>query len=620
MSDLGVCSVSTYPQYYNVAAYQNHQLNINPVQPAENYNPPPSDLEGGAAGALAFTSAACDCYGTNLQGDYTEEDASDNYDYWPDAEVAPDESTVEDHYEDSPIEEMIDADGDSYPDEIADETPSEVEGVEGEDGVEEETGPSACDNWPEEVTITSPTDGTIRVPYYTDSALNISYNFPNDPDEATAGDVVTCEVHIDDNPSCTSPLATRGGLLEDTGGVLTFTPENPLEYFACASDYWARVHCFDSCATEPHEVISAPVRFTTGPTVEWTRTYNGAINGYDVGSGVGVDSSGNVFVVGTTETSASTDIWIRGYDSAGNTLWTNTIDGPTNGSDSGNDISIDNLGFIYPIGSVSNFYVPMGGNTDVWIGKYDASDGSQRWQRICDTPGLITFDFDAGYGIAIDNTTGNIWAAGYGSNSGMGLDSLWRGSYVGTGGVRFEQTEAGIDWGMDVAMGNSGNAFIVSSLNVPGEEFNILTEEYDSSGTSIWSETYNGTANATDHGYGISIDNDGNVFITGDEGLVSGVYQPITGMYEGGTRSMVWTQVSRGRGITINNSDNLFVAGDNTERLDAINGDILCSIPESASVRTDAIAADDFGNVYLSGDENVPGEDRNIWVRKYSGF
>ncbi|MBI5699242.1 SBBP repeat-containing protein [Candidatus Saganbacteria bacterium] len=635
MSDLGVSPVSTFPQYYSMTAYQNNQqsesdptLNINPfVEPAENYNPPLSDLEGGAAGAFSFTPAACDCYGTNLMGDYVEEDASDdNYDYWPDAEVEPDEATVEDHYEDAPTEEAVDADGDSYPDEVEAEVETEVEADYFEDWTEEETGPSVCDNWPESVTITSPADGTIRVPYYTDSALNISYTFPNDPDEATAGDVVTCEVVIDG-------LATRGGLLADTAGILNFTPATPAEYFACATDYYARVRCFDSCTTESHEVVSAPVRFTTGPTVEWTRTYNGGGSGIDKGYGIALGPSGNIYVIGATQAGTERwqiNTWLRGYDNNGNALWTQSFDYPVvDRDDYGFDVVTDDTENVYGIGNVNIGRNPMfGEDRDVWIGGYQ-SDGTPIFTTFYDTPGSIMFDYDKGYGIAVDNLTGDILGMGGASLSDTEQSVFWLGRYFNSGAENWALTDTGIGSGNDIAIDNSGRMYTIGNVRAAGGDSDIWIRAHNSDGSQIWTQYYNDPANGDDFGEGITTDSSGNIYVTGVEYSGSGIYQPWTAMYNN-TGRFVWDQAVGRNGIATDDLGNVYVTGgspswspattSNTTRIDPVDGEIVCEILEDPAISPAGIVVDNAGNVYLAGSESVPGEENNIWVRKYSGF
>jgi hypothetical protein len=72
---------------------------------------------------------------------------------------------------------------------------------------------------------------------------------------------------------------------------------------------------------------------SSGATL-WTRTHDGAAGGDDFGYGVAVDAAGNVFAAGAESTAAGDlDAWVRKYDAGGNTLWTQTYDGPGNGDD-----------------------------------------------------------------------------------------------------------------------------------------------------------------------------------------------------------------------------------------------------------------------------------------------
>ena len=63
----------------------------------------------------------------------------------------------------------------------------------------------------------------------------------------------------------------------------------------------------------------------------WVATYSGSSNNNDRAGGIGVDSSGNVYVTGYSYDSVtSLDYATVKYDSAGNELWVATYDGPVN--------------------------------------------------------------------------------------------------------------------------------------------------------------------------------------------------------------------------------------------------------------------------------------------------
>ena len=110
--------------------------------------------------------------------------------------------------------------------------------------------------------------------------------------------------------------------------------------------------------------------------------------------------------------------------------------------------------------------------------------------------------------------------------------------------------------------------------------------KYDSSGDEVWTRTHNGTANGSDAGSGIAVDGSGNVYVTGRERVLEEGFNIWVRKYDTDGNE-VWTR-------TYNDAENLSEYGK-------------------------AIAVDGSGNVYVTGWEYVPGEDYNIWVRKYEG-
>src|SRR5580765_6926083 len=61
---------------------------------------------------------------------------------------------------------------------------------------------------------------------------------------------------------------------------------------------------------------------------------------------------GNVFVTGySSGTSSNYDYLTLGYASSGAPLWTNSYDGPANGSDGARAIAVDNSGNVFVTGS-----------------------------------------------------------------------------------------------------------------------------------------------------------------------------------------------------------------------------------------------------------------------------
>jgi len=613
-----------YPNYSPYACYPEEEVPsvssnvyINPDQtPLEDRRQTPSVGQAALGGAFSFTSVACECPGVQLTGDGEEADAE-----VVDAEIP---SEVEgdfsyEDYVDEYYDEATDEAGEEDHVEVTDEYVAEDYY---EDYTEEEAAPSVCDHSPEPFDLTSPADGLVGVPYYSDSAIDISFPYPHDLDESI-GDVVTCYAEIDDDPSFATPIMRE----VPAPGVLAFTPASPAEYFTCATPYQVRVRCTDTCGNITASTTTRT--FETGPTVEWTRTYNGATSMADEGSGIVVDGGGNVYVVGTANSDGwfEGDIWSRSYDSSGTVRWTQTHDGAANDYDSGRGIAINDTGDVFITGCETS----IGQGMNIWVRSYD-STGLERWTRTYNSPYNRS---DCGEAIAVDDLSGDIVVAGYETVDGSGFPppppapNLWMRRYDDSGNVlwTYPSGEGGMfdsialgglgdiyttggnlgsSWvrsfdaignpvwsnatsrAFDVAADNSGNIYATGSEIVVGEGENLWVRGYNSDGSSFWTRTYNGSANRDDAGRGAAVDDaTGDIFITG--------YETVAG---------------RGRDIWVRRYDS---AG-NPICTQSYNG------PSNGDDEGRGIYVGSDGNVYITGFETLAGEATNIFVRRYSGF
>ncbi len=167
----------------------------------------------------------------------------------------------------------------------------------------------------------------------------------------------------------------------------------------------------------------------------WTNTYNGNANNSDLGNGIAVDTSGNVYVTGYEHNGANYDIWVRKYDTDGNTDWTRTYNGVANGYDKGNGIAVDNSGNVYVTGYEHNGLVQY---HNIWVRKYD-TDGNTIWTRTYNGAD----NDDKGNGIAVD-TSGNVYVTGYEEVAVCSSD-IWIRKYscnleIGSGNLSKPQT------------------------------------------------------------------------------------------------------------------------------------------------------------------------------------
>lgn len=201
------------------------------------------------------------------------------------------------------------------------------------------------------------------------------------------------------------------------------------------------------------------------------------------------------------------------------------------GYDYVNGIDIDNSGNSYITGkfrdsiSFNSTVLVTPGLWSVYLAKYDAG-GNLIWAKIAASDSLISVS-----GIKVDRTgcisiTGQFIAtATFGSLSGNNLTSVgdydvFVAKYDGTGNFIWAKSFGGqgIDYAGGISTDNDGNIFLTGDFHFssfPYSSSKIFLAKYDSTGNSVWLKT--SMNYGTDHfGNGLKTDSAGNSFITGE--------------------------------------------------------------------------------------------------------
>jgi uncharacterized delta-60 repeat protein len=255
------------------------------------------------------------------------------------------------------------------------------------------------------------------------------------------------------------------------------------------------------------------IKYNTNGIVQFISTYNGIGNSDDFPRAMKMDKFNNIYITGSTGGTTGSDFIIIKFNSEGIKQWVQQYNGPGNASDYANSIALDSSGNVYVTGESAG----IGGGADYATLKY-SSNGQQLWvQRYNDPFSSI----DKGRSIAVGNSgsvyvTGeSVYTAGYDyatikySSSGV---QQWITRYNGPANNDDKASTLVID--------NLENIYVTgSSLNIPsGTNTDCVTVKYDSSGVQQWLQTYNGPANGNDYGHFIAIDNYMNVFVSGSSG------------------------------------------------------------------------------------------------------
>lgn len=241
----------------------------------------------------------------------------------------------------------------------------------------------------------------------------------------------------------------------------------------------------------------------------WAVNYNGSAGLNDEGKGIRIDNNGNIFVVGFAEvTGKSTDIAILKYSTEGALIWHKTYrksESPL--TDEGNAIALDMNGNIF----VTGFAKSDDGFKDFVVLKYDQS-GAKLWEKfVNDGAGLDAEGVD----ITV-SSSGNVYAAGYttvsGSNTDIAIIKL-----NNAGATQWVKTIGGEQedkaWG--IVVDETDNIFITGHKTTSAYP-DCYTAKLNSNSTILWEDQYNGGGNHIDRAWGIVVDTDGAVYITGE--------------------------------------------------------------------------------------------------------
>jgi hypothetical protein len=221
----------------------------------------------------------------------------------------------------------------------------------------------------------------------------------------------------------------------------------------------------------------------------FTKTWGGPQNDY--GFGVTVDGFDNVYVTGGTNSygAAQSDAFLLKYDSSGNLLYQKTWGGPQ--SDYGNGVAVDNVGDIYVAGTTNGFGTNPG-VPNAFLLMYDPAGNllsKQFWQG-----GQSAY----GTGVTVDGA-GNVCLTGYvyGLGANPEVPNSFLLKYDPAGNLLLQRTWGGNrgDYGYGIAVDAQGNIYVTGytfSFGPNSQGVNIFFLKYAASGDLLFQKTYGG--------------------------------------------------------------------------------------------------------------------------------
>jgi beta-propeller repeat-containing protein len=288
-----------------------------------------------------------------------------------------------------------------------------------------------------------------------------------------------------------------------------------------------------------------------GSSLAWSSYLGGGDD--DRGNGVSVDAFGDVYVAGTTSSSdfpsaggfatslgGPTDAFVAKVNAAGSSLaWSSYLGGVDD--EYGSSVAVDTSGNVYVAGTTyssdfpasGGFDASLDGLEDAFVTKVDATGSSLVWSSY-----LGGGDLDEGYAVAVD-AGGNAYVTGYTVSTDFPSPGGFDTSFDAAGQAFVTKVDAAgssllwssylggsdFDEGFGVAVDGSGNVYVTgdtfstdfpspggfdTSFDLAGEAF---VTKVDAAGSSLAWSSYLGGGDS-DTGNGVAVGS-GNVYVTG---------------------------------------------------------------------------------------------------------
>ena len=255
-------------------------------------------------------------------------------------------------------------------------------------------------------------------------------------------------------------------------------------------------------------------KYDTNGVLQWQRRLNNTSN--DAANAAAVDSSGNLYITGTTNPGAegAYDILVAKYNSSGVLQWQRNL-GETS-VENAYAVASDSSGNVYISG---NYYkAGVTSNWDIVVFKYNSS-GVLQWQRA-----LKGSDYDNATSIAPDSS-GNVYVSASTRSQGSGGAEILLAKYNSSGVIQWQKLLGGTanDYPGGIAVDSSANVYLAGFTysNFNSQSGDVLASKWDSSGNLLWQRTFGGTKELPsqyepkDVANAIAVDNSGNFYFAG---------------------------------------------------------------------------------------------------------
>ncbi|MCD6282180.1 hypothetical protein J7J84_01040 [bacterium] len=244
---------------------------------------------------------------------------------------------------------------------------------------------------------------------------------------------------------------------------------------ALAPGRWIRVVPVDGDAEKG--IAGSPV-LVVCLGIEWLHTWGGSDQ--DIGYAIEVDSNGNQYVAGRTQSFGGTSAVLLKYDSTGSLMWQKTW-GVEDSNDQAFDLCVNETGDVYVTGVTGASETD---GDDVLLQKY-RPDGSLVWQKAWDSPGEE--NYERANALTVDNA-GNIYATGI--SFALGVAKLVLLKFSPDGELQWDRTWEGGE-GIAVIVDDESSVYVAGTAwSIGMVESDVLLLKTDAAGNLMWGITW----------------------------------------------------------------------------------------------------------------------------------
>lgn len=294
------------------------------------------------------------------------------------------------------------------------------------------------------------------------------------------------------------------------------------------------------------------LKYSLSGTLIWEKQWSDPC----YGTGIAVDLLGNIYLSGVSSTfETSHDFYLSKVNSSGAILWNKSWGGSE--MDYSEDIALDSSGNIYVFGTTNSY---GSGSGDAALVKYNSS-GNLIWNKTWGTAG-----FDEGHGVVLDGLD-NIYITGIADASGGDEGELFLVKYNNSGTISLNETwgRPYRDEGYDIVLDKVGNIYI-TGVSHRINTTDLLIVKYNNNVEEVWNRTWGDWDHEA--GFRIALDSSENIFITGTENDASSSDQFAILLNYDSSGSLLWNKTWEGNpflvgyGLVISSLDDIYITGE----------------------------------------------------------